>query len=36
MVTDMVIDAFLFAGELDILEIRLHELDSVVDHFVIV
>src|SRR5208282_2760368 len=30
------IDAFLFSGELDILEIRLHELDSVVDHFVIV
>ena len=31
-----VIDAFLFSGELDILEIRLNELDSVVDHFVIV
>src|SRR5208282_2237514 len=30
-----VIDAFLFSGELDILEIRLNELDSVVDHFVI-
>ena len=31
-----VFDAFIFSGELDILEIRLNELDSVVDHFVIV
>lgn len=31
-----VIDAILFAGELDILEIRLNELNSVVDAFVIV
>ncbi len=31
-----VIDAILFAGELDILEIRLNELSSVVDAFVIV
>ena len=31
-----VIDAFLFSGELDILEIRLNELDPIVDHFVIV
>ena len=30
------IDAFLFLNELDLLEIRLNELDSVVDHFVIV
>jgi beta-1,4-mannosyl-glycoprotein beta-1,4-N-acetylglucosaminyltransferase len=32
----MLIDAFLYAWELDILEIRLHELSSVVDKFVIV
>ena len=31
-----IIDAFTFAGELDLLELRLNELDSVVDHFVIV
>jgi beta-1,4-mannosyl-glycoprotein beta-1,4-N-acetylglucosaminyltransferase len=31
-----VIDAILYAGEADILEIRLNELSSVVDHFVIV
>jgi beta-1,4-mannosyl-glycoprotein beta-1,4-N-acetylglucosaminyltransferase len=31
-----VIDAILFAGELDILELRLNELNSVVDAFVIV
>jgi beta-1,4-mannosyl-glycoprotein beta-1,4-N-acetylglucosaminyltransferase len=30
------IDAFLFLNELDLLEIRLNELNSVVDHFVIV
>lgn len=32
----MVIDAILFTDELDMLELRLHELDSVVDKFVIV
>lgn len=31
-----VIDAFLFAWELDVLDIRLHELDAVVDNFVMV
>lgn len=31
-----VIDAFPFFNEIDVLELRLHELDSVVDHFVIV
>lgn len=31
-----VIDAFMFFNELDLLEIRLHEMDSIVDHFVIV
>jgi beta-1,4-mannosyl-glycoprotein beta-1,4-N-acetylglucosaminyltransferase len=30
-----IIDAFMFMNELDILDIRLHELDSLVDHFVI-
>ena len=32
----MIIDAFLFFDELDVLEIRLHELDPVVDRFLIV
>jgi len=32
----MIIDCMLFGGELDILEGRLHTLDSAVDHFVIV
>ena len=32
----MVIDAFLFTDELDLLDIRLNELDQVVDRFVIV
>ena len=32
----MIFDAFIFAGELDMLEIRLNELKDVVDHFVIV
>ena len=32
----MIIDAFPFFNELDLLEIRLHELDPLVDHFVIV
>jgi beta-1,4-mannosyl-glycoprotein beta-1,4-N-acetylglucosaminyltransferase len=32
---DKVIDAFMFSNEIDMLEIRLHELDPVVDHFVI-
>jgi beta-1,4-mannosyl-glycoprotein beta-1,4-N-acetylglucosaminyltransferase len=32
----MIIDAIMFFNELDILEARLHELDSVVDKFVIV
>jgi hypothetical protein len=31
-----VIDAFSFVNELDMLELRLNELDSVVDHFVII
>ena len=31
-----VIDAFMFFDELDLLEIRLHELDPLVDHFVII
>ena len=31
-----IFDAFIFAGELDMLEIRLNELNDVVDHFVIV
>ena len=30
------IDAFMFAGEMDVLDIRLHELDPIVDYFVIV
>jgi hypothetical protein len=29
-------DTFPFSGELDVLEARLHELDEVIDHFVIV
>lgn len=33
--TQKVIDAFMFSNEADMLEIRLHELDPVVDHFVI-
>jgi beta-1,4-mannosyl-glycoprotein beta-1,4-N-acetylglucosaminyltransferase len=32
----MIIDAFIFFNELDLLEIRLHELDPVVDRFLIV
>jgi len=32
----MVIDAFMFFDEMDILDLRLHELDAVVDKFVIV
>ncbi len=31
-----VIDAFMFSNELKLLEVRLHELDSVVDKFVLV
>ena len=31
-----VIDAIMFSGELDMLELRLNELNDVVDHFVIV
>ena len=31
-----IFDCFLFNGEYDVLEIRLHELDSIVDHFIIV
>lgn len=31
-----VIDAFMFFNELDLLEIRLHEMDPIVDYFVIV
>lgn len=31
-----VYDCFIFFNEMDLLEIRLHELDSIVDHFVIV
>lgn len=31
-----VFDAFMFFNELDVLELRLHELNSVVDHFIIV
>jgi beta-1,4-mannosyl-glycoprotein beta-1,4-N-acetylglucosaminyltransferase len=30
------LDAFSFFNELDLLEVRLHELDAVVDHFIIV
>lgn len=32
----MIIDAFIFFNELDILDIRLHEMDSFVDYFVLV
>ena len=32
----MIIDGFIFFNELDLLEIRLHELNSVVDYFVLV
>ena len=32
----MIVDTFLFFNELDLLEIRLHELDMVVDRFVLV
>tara|TARA_R110000796_G_scaffold232637_1_gene351053 strand:- start:1877 stop:2707 length:831 start_codon:yes stop_codon:yes gene_type:complete len=32
----MIIDTFVFSEELDLLEVRLNELDSVVDYFVIV
>ena len=32
----MLVDAFLFNGEMDILNLRLHELEDVVDYFVIV
>ena len=32
----MIIDAFIFNDELDLLELRLGQLDSVVDHFVFV
>ena len=32
----MIIDAFTFFNELDLLELRLNYLDSVVDYFVIV
>lgn len=32
----MIVDCFMFFNELDLLEIRLHELDSVVDKFVLV
>lgn len=31
-----ILDAVLMSNELDLLEIRLHELDAVVDHFLIV
>ena len=30
----MIIDTFVFSEELDLLEVRLNELDSVVDYFV--
>ena len=32
----MITDAFMFFNELELLEIRLHELSSVVDRFVLV
>lgn len=32
----MIIDAIIFGGEVDVLEARLHELDSVADRFVVV
>jgi beta-1,4-mannosyl-glycoprotein beta-1,4-N-acetylglucosaminyltransferase len=32
----MIVDGFMFFNELELLEIRLHELSSVVDHFILV
>lgn len=32
----MIVDGFIFFNELDLLEIRLHELDEVVDAFILV
>ena len=32
----MIIDAFLYAGEADMLELRLRTLNGVVDHFIAV